>query len=137
VARRFVRTRAEYNALLKQYFQLQGSRLLSHRSERLPTARFRVPRFAPEHAEGARRTITCSTMSSSCADSGSLPRESNVSSARKRAFLMDSSDGRGPRAHLLLRELALVSKLAAPYGREPTVLNLVGSPRIDSTHCDR
>ncbi|MDP9179515.1 MAG: hypothetical protein M3O61_17720, partial [Gemmatimonadota bacterium] len=56
-----------------------------------------------------------------------------VSSARKRAFLMDSSDGRGPRVLLLLRELALVSKLAAPYGREPAVLNLVGSPRIDST----
>ncbi len=57
-----------------------------------------------------------------------------VPSARKLAFLMDSSDGRGPRVVLLLRELALVSKLAAPYGREPTVQNLVGSPRIDSTH---
>jgi hypothetical protein len=57
-----------------------------------------------------------------------------VPSARKLAFLMDSSDGRGPRVALLLRELALVSKLAAPYGREPTVQNLVGSPRIDSTH---
>ncbi|HLE57728.1 MAG TPA: hypothetical protein VJB15_11650 [Rhodothermia bacterium] len=57
-----------------------------------------------------------------------------VSSARKVAFLTDSSDGRGPRLLLLLRELALVSKLAAPYGREPTVQNLVGSPRIDSTH---
>jgi hypothetical protein len=56
-----------------------------------------------------------------------------VSSARKRAFLMDSSDGRGPRLLLLLRELALVSRLAAPYGREPVVQNLVGSPRIDST----
>lgn len=44
-----------------------------------------------------------------------------VSSARKRAFLMDSSDGRGPRLLLLLRELALVSRLAAPFGREPVV----------------
>jgi hypothetical protein len=33
---------------------------------------------------------------------------------------MDSSDGRGPRVLLLLRELALVSKLAAPYGRDPS-----------------
>jgi hypothetical protein len=57
-----------------------------------------------------------------------------VSSERKLAFLLDSSDGRGPRVALLLRELALVSKLAARYGREPTVQNLVGSPRIDSTH---
>ena len=57
-----------------------------------------------------------------------------VSSARKRAFLMDSSDGRGPRLMLLLRELALVSRLAAPYGGDPAVTNLVGSPRIDSTH---
>jgi len=57
-----------------------------------------------------------------------------ISSARKRAFLMDSSDGRGPRVALLLRELALVAKLAAPYGRDPVVQNLVGSPRLDSTH---
>lgn len=58
----------------------------------------------------------------------------SVSSARKRAFLMDSSDGRGPRLALLLRELGLVSSLAEPYARNPTVLNLVGSPRLDSTH---
>jgi hypothetical protein len=57
-----------------------------------------------------------------------------VASARKVAFLMDSSDGRGPRVLLLLRELALVSKLAAPYGGDPKVENLVGSPRIDATH---
>ena len=57
-----------------------------------------------------------------------------VSAARKLAFLMDSSDGRGPRVALLLRELALVSTLAAPYGRDPTVQNLIGSPRLDSTH---
>ena len=57
-----------------------------------------------------------------------------VSAARKTAFLMDSSDGKGPRILLLLRELALVSRLAAPYGQDPKVENLVGSPRIDSTH---
>ena len=57
-----------------------------------------------------------------------------VPAARKLAFLMDSSDGRGPRILLLVRELGLVSKLAEPYGRDPKVENLVGSPRIDSTH---
>jgi hypothetical protein len=57
-----------------------------------------------------------------------------VSAARKKTFLTDSSDGRGPRVGLLLRELALVSTLAAPYGREPVIQNLIGSPRLDSTH---
>ena len=57
-----------------------------------------------------------------------------VSAARKKTFLMDSSDGRGPRVGLLLRELALVSTLAAPYAREPVIQNLIGSPRLDSTH---
>ncbi|HEY4954914.1 MAG TPA: hypothetical protein VII02_08510, partial [Gemmatimonadaceae bacterium] len=54
--------------------------------------------------------------------------------ARKKAFLMDSSDGRGPRIGLLLRELGLVATLAAPYARDPIVQNLIGSPRLDSTH---
>lgn len=57
-----------------------------------------------------------------------------VPSARKLAFLLDSSGGGAPRVVLLLRELGLVSKLAAPYGRNPIVANLVGSPRLDSTH---
>jgi hypothetical protein len=57
-----------------------------------------------------------------------------VTAARKRAFLMDSSDGRGPRLGLLMKELSLVSTLAAPYAREPAVQNLIGSPRLDSTH---
>ena len=57
-----------------------------------------------------------------------------VTAARKKAFLMDSSDGRGPRVGLLLKELALVSTLAAPYAKEPVVQNLIGSPRLDSTH---
>jgi len=59
---------------------------------------------------------------------------SAVSSARKRAFLMDASDGRGPRINQLLKELALVATLANPYAREPIVENLIGSPRLDSTH---
>jgi hypothetical protein len=57
-----------------------------------------------------------------------------VSAARKKAFLMDASDGRGPRIGLLMRELGLVASLAAPYAREPVVQNLIGSPRLDSTH---
>jgi len=58
----------------------------------------------------------------------------SVPTARKVAFLMDSSDGKGPRAVQLLRELALVSKLADPYARDQNVQNLIGSPKIDSTH---
>jgi hypothetical protein len=57
-----------------------------------------------------------------------------VSAARKKAFLMDSSDGNGPRIGLLLRELGLVATLAAPYARDPVVQNLIASPRLDSTH---
>jgi hypothetical protein len=57
-----------------------------------------------------------------------------VTAARKRSFLLDSSDGRGSRIELLMKELSLVATLAAPYAREPAVQNLIGSPRIDSTH---
>jgi hypothetical protein len=57
-----------------------------------------------------------------------------VTTARKRSFLLDSSDGRGSRIELLMKELSLVATLAAPYAREPVVQNLIGSPRIDSTH---
>src|SRR5207244_8197037 len=49
-----------------------------------------------------------------------------VSSARKHAFLIDSSDGRGTRIALRLRELALVATLAAPYARGPVVQHLIG-----------
>jgi hypothetical protein len=59
---------------------------------------------------------------------------SSVPASRKRAFLMDTSDGRGPRIGQLLRELALVAKLSAPYAREPVVQNLIASPRLDATH---
>jgi len=57
-----------------------------------------------------------------------------VTAARKKAFLMDSSDGRGSRLGLLMRELSLVATLAAPYARDPVVQNLIGSPRLDSAH---
>ena len=58
----------------------------------------------------------------------------SVTAARKKAFLMDSSDGRGSRLGLLMKELSLVATLAAPYARDPVVQNLIGSPRLDSTH---
>jgi hypothetical protein len=57
-----------------------------------------------------------------------------VSNARKKAFLLDSSDGRGPRIGLLMKELSLVASLLAPYARDPVAQNLIGSPRLDSTH---
>ncbi|HEY1952679.1 MAG TPA: hypothetical protein VGG76_07720 [Gemmatimonadaceae bacterium] len=57
-----------------------------------------------------------------------------VTAARKKAFLLDTSDGRGPRIVQLLKELGLVASLAAPYARDPVVQNLIGSPRLDSTH---
>jgi hypothetical protein len=56
-----------------------------------------------------------------------------ISSARKLAFMTDSSDGGRPRVALLLRELGLVARLAEPYSRSPVVENLVASPRLDST----
>jgi hypothetical protein len=55
-----------------------------------------------------------------------------VPAARKRAFLLDSSDGGGSRLTRLLRELALVSRLAAPYAARPTVANLVSFAPRDS-----
>lgn len=60
--------------------------------------------------------------------------DASVPPARKIAFLMDSPGGKGPRVGLLLRELSLVTTMAAPYARNPVVQNLVGAPRQDSTH---
>jgi hypothetical protein len=50
-----------------------------------------------------------------------------VPAARKRAFLLDASDGE-PRVHRLLRELALVSRLTAPYAAKPVTDNLISFP---------
>src|SRR5688500_4685294 len=55
--------------------------------------------------------------------------DTSVSSDQKRAFLFDSSDGRGPRLALLLRELALVSAWSAAYVRDPRATNLVSFPK--------
>jgi hypothetical protein len=57
-----------------------------------------------------------------------------VTTARKKTFLMDTTDAKGTRLGLLMKELALVSALAAPYARAPVVQNLIASPRLDSTH---
>ena len=56
-----------------------------------------------------------------------------VSRERKRAFLLDASDGEA-RASRVLRELALVARLTAPYVTSPTAKNLVSFPQRDSTH---
>lgn len=54
-----------------------------------------------------------------------------VSAARKRAFLLASPDGE-PRLHLLLRELALVSRMTDAYARHPIADNLVSFAPRDS-----
>jgi hypothetical protein len=60
--------------------------------------------------------------------------EPGVPASRKRAFLLDSSDGGEPRVRRLLRELALVSRMTAAYVRNPVAVNLVSFPARDSTH---
>ncbi len=57
----------------------------------------------------------------------------NVPAARKRAFLLDSTDGE-PRVRRLLRELALVSRWTSAYAHDPSASNLVSFPRRDSVH---
>ncbi len=54
--------------------------------------------------------------------------------AQKRMFLVDSSDGRGPRLALLLREMALVATWTRPYVEDPRPANLVSFPKRDATH---
>ena len=60
--------------------------------------------------------------------------DSMVSADQKRAFLFDSSDGRGSRLSLLLRELALVTTWTSRYVKDPRATNLVSFPRRDATH---
>ncbi|MEJ7813301.1 MAG: hypothetical protein WKG32_23025 [Gemmatimonadaceae bacterium] len=55
-----------------------------------------------------------------------------VPAERKRAFLLDSSDGSGTRLARLVRELALVSRMTAAYARDPVTANLVSFPPRDS-----
>jgi hypothetical protein len=121
---------SEYNAHVKEYFRLLGNNELAASDTALGHARALLVNL-----QKVRENYHMLD------DEFQLPvlvarylANPAVSSARRLAFLMDSSDGISPRVALLLRELALVSKLAAPYGRDPTVQNLVGSPRLDSTH---
>ncbi len=56
-----------------------------------------------------------------------------VSASAKRAFLLDTRDGGGTRADRMLRELALVTKLTAPYAAAPVPANLIAfAPREPS-----
>jgi hypothetical protein len=57
-----------------------------------------------------------------------------VTAARKRAFLLDSSDGGGTRLARLTKALAVVARWSAPYAERPAVQNLVAFGRRDSTH---
>ncbi len=57
-----------------------------------------------------------------------------VTPGRKRAFLLDATDGEA-RVRRMLRELSLVSRLTAPYVVDPVATNLVRFPPLDSTHC--
>jgi len=54
-----------------------------------------------------------------------------VPADRKRAFLMDSTEG-SPRLVRMLRELALLAELTAPYAREAVATNLVSFAPRDS-----
>jgi hypothetical protein len=60
--------------------------------------------------------------------------DSGLTPARKRAFLFDSSDGRGPRLALLLREMALVATWTRPYADNPRPTTLVSFPQLDAGH---
>jgi hypothetical protein len=55
-----------------------------------------------------------------------------VSSARKRAFLLDASDSGEPRVARLLRELRLLAAVTAPYAADPRPENLVSFAPRDS-----
>ena len=54
-----------------------------------------------------------------------------VSSDRKRAFLLDSTEG-SPRLGRMLRELALLAEITAPYAQRPDATNLVSFAPRDS-----
>lgn len=56
----------------------------------------------------------------------------DVSTGRKRAFLLNRSDLGEPRLNALLRELALVARMTAAYAAEQTATNLVSFAPRDS-----
>jgi len=121
---------AEYNAHMAEYFRLlrRGNRAaadtaLTHARELLPDLQKVRENYHMRDDEFQLPVVVARYLGNSA-----------VTAARKRVFLMDSSDGRGPRIGLLLKELGLVAALAAPYARDPVVQNLIASPRLDSTH---
>ncbi len=58
--------------------------------------------------------------------------DSTVSAARKRAFLLDRTDNGEPRVNRLLRELALVARVTAPYAAHPIAANFISFAPRDS-----
>jgi hypothetical protein len=60
--------------------------------------------------------------------------DSTLPKEQKRAFLFDSSDGRGTRLALLLREMGLLASWTRPYADDPRATKLVSFPRRDATH---
>lgn len=56
----------------------------------------------------------------------------NVAAKRKRSFLRASRDGGPTRLTQLLRELALVARMTAPYASSPTTDSLIGFAARDS-----
>src|SRR5688500_273891 len=58
--------------------------------------------------------------------------DSTVTPERKRAFLLDSSDGGGTRLVRLLRELGLVARMTSAYAQTPLARNLVSFAPRDS-----
>lgn len=56
----------------------------------------------------------------------------DVPRARKRAFLLDRSDGDGPRLTRLMRALSLVAQMTSAYAAEQTAVNLVSFAPRDS-----
>ncbi|MEO5816929.1 MAG: hypothetical protein ABIT20_16790 [Gemmatimonadaceae bacterium] len=58
--------------------------------------------------------------------------DEKVSAARKRAFLLDKSDGGETRLVRLVRELALVARETAPYAASPVASNLISFAPRDS-----
>jgi hypothetical protein len=120
---------AEYNAHLAEYFRLSGRGIRTASDTALANARALLGDMQRVRENYHMRD-----------DEFQLPvvvsrylADPDVSAARKKAFLLDASDNGAPRLSRLLRELSLVAALAAPYSHTPTVQNLIGSPRIDST----
>ena len=55
--------------------------------------------------------------------------DSTIPVRLKQAFLRDATDGGGTRAERLLKELALIADLTAPYAANPITSNLIGFGR--------